>query len=66
MAKISKFVKLDKDVLLEYIYDDGNLLSESYDVLVDSRDRSQSFMSGISSVSGNKGLILSCLFEIVA
>ena len=44
MAKISKFVKLDKDVLLEYIYDDGNLLSESYDVLVDSRDRSQSFM----------------------
>lgn len=53
MAKISKFVKLDKDVLLEYIYDDGNLLSESYDVLVDSRDRSQSFISGSSSVSGN-------------
>ena len=53
MAKISKFVKLDKDVLLEYIYDDGNLLSESYDILVDSRDRSQSFISGSSSVSGN-------------
>ena len=53
MAKISKFVKLDKDVLLEYIYDDGNLLSESYDVLVDSRDRSQSFISGSSSVTGN-------------
>ena len=53
MAKISKFVKLDKDVLLEYIYDDGNLISESYDVLLDSRDRSQSFISGSSSVSGN-------------
>jgi hypothetical protein len=53
MAKISKFVKLDKDVLLEYIYDDGNLISESYDVLLDSRDRSQSFISGDSSVSGN-------------
>lgn len=53
MAKISKFVKLDKDVLLEYIYDDGNLLSESYDILVDSRDRSQSFISGSSSVTGN-------------
>jgi hypothetical protein len=53
MAKISKFVKLDKDVLLEYIYDDGNLISESYDVLVDSRDRSQSFISGSSSVTGN-------------
>ena len=53
MAKISKFVKLDTDGLLEYIYDDGNLLSESYDILVDSRDRSQSFISGSSSVSGN-------------
>jgi hypothetical protein len=53
MAKISKFVKLDKDVLLEYIYDDGNLISESYNVLLDSRDRSQSFISGGSSISGN-------------
>ena len=30
MAKISKFVKLDKDVLLEYIYDDGNLIRFTY------------------------------------
>lgn len=28
MAKLSKYVKLNKDVLLEYIYDDGNLISE--------------------------------------
>jgi hypothetical protein len=53
MAKISKFVKLDKDVLLEYIYDDGNLLSEPYDILVDSRDRRQSYIAGDSSVTGN-------------
>ncbi len=53
MAKVSKFVKLDKDVLLEYIYDEGNLLSESYQILVDSRDRRQSFISGPSSVTGN-------------
>lgn len=53
MAKISKFVKLDKDVLLEYIYDDGNLISESYDILVDSRDRRQSYISGSSSITGN-------------
>ena len=53
MAKISKFVKLDKDVLLEYIYDDGNLISESYDILVDSRDRRQSYIAGSSSVTGN-------------
>jgi len=50
MAKISKFVKLDKDVLLEYIYDDGNLISESYDILVDSRDRRQSYIAGSSSI----------------
>jgi hypothetical protein len=53
MAKISKFVKLDKDVLLEYIYDDGNLISESYDILVDSRDRRQSYIAGSSSITSN-------------
>ncbi len=53
MAKISKYVKLDKNVLLEYIYDSGNLLSESYNILVDSRDRRQSYIAVDSSVSGN-------------
>jgi len=53
MAKISKFVKLDKDVLLEYIYDDGNLISESYNILVDSRNRAQSYIANPSSITGN-------------
>ncbi len=53
MAKISKFVKLDKDILLEYIYDDGNLISDLYDVLVDSRFRSYSYIAGDSSVTAN-------------
>ena len=53
MAKISKFVKLNKDVLLEYIYDDGNLISEPYDILVDSRDRRQAYVAGSASLSGN-------------
>ena len=53
MAKISKYVKLDKNILLEYIYNDGNLISEPYVVLVDSRDRSQSYIAGSSSVTGN-------------
>ena len=53
MAKVSKYVKLNKDVLLEYIYDDGNLISEPYNILIDSRDRRQSFISGGSSVTGN-------------
>jgi hypothetical protein len=53
MAKISKYVKLDKNILLEYTYNDGNLISEPYDILVDSRDRSQSYISGASSITGN-------------
>ncbi len=53
MAKISKYVKLDKNILLEYIYNDGNLISEPYVVLVDSRDRNQSYIAGSSSVTGN-------------
>lgn len=57
MSKISKFVKLDKNVLLEYIYNDGNLISEAYNVLVNSRDRSRSYLafdtSGTNNTQGN-------------
>ena len=53
MAKISKFLKLDKDVLLEYVYDEGNLISEKYKLLTDTRNRKVSYMSGDSSVTGN-------------
>lgn len=61
MAKNSKYIKLDKDVLLEYVYDSGNYLSETYNVLVDSRDRRQSYIAGSSSVSGN--IITNQLFK---
>jgi hypothetical protein len=53
MSKISKFVKLDKNVLLEYIYDDGNLISEAYDVLVNSKDRKRSYLSTSTSATNN-------------
>ena len=53
MAKISKYIKLDKNILLEYIYNEGNLLSESYNILVDSRDRRQSYMAAGDSATGN-------------
>jgi len=53
MAKISKYVKLDKNVLVEYIYNDGNLLSEPYNVLVNSRDRNQSYIAFDTSGTGN-------------
>ena len=39
MAKLSKFVKVDKNILLEYIYDDNNNIGESYEVLINSKDK---------------------------
>jgi hypothetical protein len=53
MAKVSKFIKLDKDVLLEYIYNDGNLVSEAYNILVNSKDRKRSYMAFDTSSTGN-------------
>ena len=42
MAKISKYIKLDRNILLEYVYDDNNNISEAYDVLVNSKEKSPS------------------------
>ena len=53
MSKLSKFLKLDKNILLEYIYDSGNLISEPYDILVNSRLSTNSFLSSDTSATGN-------------
>jgi hypothetical protein len=53
MSKISKFIKLDKNILLEYVYNDGNLISEAYDILVNSKDKTQSYMATETSGTGN-------------
>jgi hypothetical protein len=39
--------------LLEYIYDDGNNISEAYKILINSRDNTYSFVSGDLSSSNN-------------
>jgi hypothetical protein len=51
--KVSKFIKAHKDILVEYIYDDGNNISESYKVLVNIKDNSYSYVAGDSSSTGN-------------
>ncbi len=53
MAKISKFIKLDKNILLEYVYNEGNLISEPYDILVNSKDKNQSYIATETSGTGN-------------
>lgn len=62
MPKLSKYVKVDKNVLLEYIYDDDNNISEAYDVLVNSKERRQSYLatpnSGTNNIQGNSLFLL--------
>ena len=53
MAKISKYIKLDKNILLEYIYNDGNLIGEKYKILLDSRDRNMSYIGDADGITGN-------------
>ncbi|NBP03038.1 MAG: hypothetical protein EBU90_23575 [Proteobacteria bacterium] len=53
MAKLSKFVKVDKNVLLEFIYDEDNNISEAYDVLVNSKERRQSYLATPNSATNN-------------
>jgi len=57
MSKISKFVKLDKNILLEYVYDSENNLSEAYEVLVNSKEKRFSYLatstSGTNNTRGN-------------
>lgn len=56
--KISKFAKVHRDVLLEYVYNDGNLISEQYKILVNIKDNINSFIStdtsGTNNTKGNQ------------
>lgn len=53
MSKISKYLKVDKNILLEYVYDNGNNISEPYNILVNTKDKTQSYLAGQSSATGN-------------
>lgn len=53
MSRISKYVKLDKNILMEYIYDDSNIKSEPYNILSNIRSGVKSFISANSSVTNN-------------
>lgn len=49
----SKFIQINKDVLLEYIYDSSNLISETYKVLVNTIANTRSFISSDTSATKN-------------
>lgn len=41
----SRFINIDQNILLEYIYDDQNLIGESYNILVNSQTTTNCFVS---------------------
>ena len=45
----SKYIKLDANVLLEYIYDSTNLITENYSVISNLTDGTRSFISTTTS-----------------
>ena len=51
--QVSKYLNVDKDILIEYIYDDGNLISEPYKILVNSKETSNSYVAGESTITKN-------------
>lgn len=53
MSKISKYIKIDKNVLMEYVYNDGNLISDPYYILINSKDKKQSYIAYDTSSTNN-------------
>lgn len=49
----SEIKKLNRDVLLEWIYDDTNLIIEPYKILKNSKDQSTSYIAFDSSITNN-------------
>lgn len=60
----SKFIKLNKDILLEYIYDDQNFIGEDYKIIsnLSTNPTSKSFAS--TSTSGTKNIQENQLVQI--
>lgn len=52
--KTSKYIKVNANVLLEYIYDDGNLIGEPYEVLINIKDGTYGYMASPTSISNNR------------
>jgi len=47
--RVSKYIKADRDILLEYIYDDNNNIGDSYKVVRNIREKIYSYIAGSGS-----------------
>jgi hypothetical protein len=50
---VSKFFKASADILLEYIYDDGNNISDSYELLINLKNNNYSYIAATGSSTNN-------------
>ena len=50
--RTSVFKKVNRDILLEFVYDDNNIITESYSVLNNQRDRQLSYIGGNLTSNG--------------
>jgi hypothetical protein len=60
--KVSKFIKVDPNVMIQYIYDDGNLIVDPYSIVVNTKDNTNSYVGGESSSTVNT--LLNNIFNI--
>jgi hypothetical protein len=51
--RISKYINVDRNVLVEYVYDDANLIGEAYEVGVNIKNSNYNFMSNSTSLTIN-------------
>jgi hypothetical protein len=62
--RVSKFIKVNKNILLEYIYNDDNNIGNAYKILLNSKDNiaNYSYIAGTGSVTNN--ILENQLFKI--
>jgi len=58
----SRFINVDNNVLIEYLYDDGDLISEPYNILINDKTNIRSFISTDDSDTNND--LYSTLYKI--
>ncbi len=51
--RISKYINLNSNILLEYIYDDSNLIGEPYEILYNIKNNSRTFISTDTAATNN-------------
>jgi len=60
--RVSKYVLVDKNILIEYVYDDGNLIGESYKIGINGKDKNYSYLA--NDASGTLNTTNNTLFPI--